>query len=123
MSEYNYYDVVYQSIEEYIKDNVSAAEYSSPEELEEHIIGDLLANDDITGAASGSYTCDTYSAEEYLCHNWQLLQKAVDYFGAEGNPIANGDVLIRCYLVSVMAGKVIRDIWNVLVKIQTKLEC
>lgn len=121
MSEYNYYDAVYQSIEEYIINNVSTVEYSNPEELEEHIINDLLSNDEITGAASGSYTCNTYNAEEFLCHNWQLLQEAVDYFGAEENPIAKGpeycDVLIRCYLVSAITGKVIRDIWNSLVKI------
>ena len=46
----------------------------------------------------------TWQAEEYLAHNWDLLEEALDEFGIDGcNPIAKGaewcDVTIRCYLL------------------------
>lgn len=59
-------------------------------------------DDSVTGNASGSYTFNSYTAEEYLCHNWDLLSEALDEFCVEvdlSNPEAM-DVTIRCYLLS-----------------------
>lgn len=58
-------------------------------------------DDSVTGNASGSYTFNSYTAEEYLCHNWDLLSEALNEFCAEvdlSNPEAM-DVTIRCYLL------------------------
>lgn len=58
-------------------------------------------DDSVTGNASGSYTFNSYTAEEYLCHNWDLLSEALNEFCAEAdlnNPEAM-DVTIRCYLL------------------------
>lgn len=65
---------------------------------------DLWIDDSVTGNASGSYTFNTYKAEEYLCHNLELLCKALEYFHkSEGDALNRGakfcDVTIRCYLL------------------------
>lgn len=59
----------------------------------------------MTGNASGSYTFNTWQAEEYLCHNMDLLEEACAEFGEDvGNAVECGaeycDVTIRCYLLS-----------------------
>lgn len=42
--------------------------------------------------------------EQYLAHNWDLLEEALDAFGEDENPIRKGaewcDVTIRCYLLA-----------------------
>lgn len=43
----------------------------------------LFACDSVTGNASGSYTFNTWTAEEYLCHNWELLGEALTEFGRD----------------------------------------
>jgi hypothetical protein len=58
----------------------------------------------VTGNASGSYTFNTYEAEENICHNLDLLEEALDEFGSgHGYLLDNGaeaaDVTIRCYLL------------------------
>lgn len=45
----------------------------------EDFLRDLLSEDDnVTGIKSGSYTLNQYEAEKNLCHNWNLVQLAIE---------------------------------------------
>ncbi len=102
-TDYNYMEAMIEDIKEYIKNEISLSDYSDRDELEEHLNETLWAKDSVTGNASGSYTCNTYKAEEYICHNLDLLAEATQEFGYDGNVLEKGaewcDVTIRCYLL------------------------
>lgn len=73
--------------------------------------------DDVTGNASGSYTFSTWQAEEYLCHNLDLLEEVLREFGYDGDYLlAQGvevaDVMIRCYLLSQVIADVLEEIMD-----------
>lgn len=73
--------------------------------LAEWLNDELWTEDSVTGNGSGSYTFNTYTAEENLCHNHDLLEEACDEFGQDiGQALKEGaefcDVTIRCYLLS-----------------------
>jgi len=66
-------------------------------------------DDSITGNASGSYTCNSGVAKEYVCDNMDLCKDALLEFCVEPEDIADHflnedweyfDVTIRCYLLS-----------------------
>lgn len=68
----------------------------------------------MTGNASGSYTFSTWQAEEYLAHNWDVLEEACAAFGADMGEVVkkgaeNADVLIRCYYLGAAIDKVLPD--------------
>lgn len=74
-------------------------------------INDLCWNSDqVTGNASGSYTCSTYEAECYICHNMHLYAEALDEFGVgpkdEYAP-ESIDVAIRCYVLDRVLNRAI----------------
>ena len=81
--------------------------------LEEKLNDDLWVCDSVTGNASGSYTFNAFTAEEYLAHNWDLLLEAIQEFGGECNPIEKGaewcDVTIRCYLLGSAISEVLDE--------------
>ena len=73
--------------------------------LAEWLNDELWTEDSVTGNGSGSYTFNTYTAEENLCHNHYLLEQACNEFGQDiGQAVEEGaefcDVTIRCYLLS-----------------------
>lgn len=111
---YNYYDAMKEDIHEYIRDHYTEEELSAllldTDEFSEKLHDDLWIVDSVTGNASGSYTFNTWKAEEYLCHNLDLLAEAVQEFGGDTDILKNGaeycDVTIRCYLL----GQVIPDV-------------
>ena len=99
--EYNYLENEIEDIKEYIKNNYEEEEI---EDLDSEELYDLLwTEDSVTGNGSGSYTFNTWKAEEYICHNMDLVQEAYEEFGYEGIPKDTGaeamDVTIRCYLL------------------------
>ncbi len=101
---YNYLEAMTEDIRDYIKNQVTLSDYSNREELEQHLNETLWMQDSVTGNASGSYTCNAYQAEEYICHNLDLLADACEEFGKDmGKALKNGaehcDVTIRCYLL------------------------
>ena len=114
MSEYNYMEAVKEDVMEYVKNEIDFSDFETIEELEEKLNDDLWTCDSVTGNASGSYTFSTYQAEENLCHNWDLLQEALEEFGNEENPIEKGaewcDVTIRCYLLGQAIAEVMEEI-------------
>lgn len=71
--------------------------------FEQRLNEDLWVCDSVTGNASGSYTFNAWQAEEYLCHNFDLLFEALQEFGnldiRELESAESCDVTIRCYLL------------------------
>ena len=106
---YNYYETVKEDIGNYITEN-----YTQEEIIEklldtnawhEELNDALWVDDSVTGNASGSYTFNTWQAEENLCHNLDILREALDEFGCDqSDALERGaeycDVTIRCYLLS-----------------------
>lgn len=105
MTNYNYKEALKNDIRDYIAENINLADYADTEELQEYLQDTLWAEDSVTGNGSGSYTFNTYQAEENIAHNWDLLQEALEEFGqSDINVLEKGaewaDVTIRCYLLS-----------------------
>ncbi len=91
--------------------------YEDVDEAFDQLYDDMWVNDSVTGNASGSYTFNTYKAEEYICHNLDLLEQAMNEFGCEDvNAIEKGaewcDVTIRCYLLSEILSEVLEKRWE-----------
>lgn len=101
MEKYNYREALMEDIRNYIKENDIRVTSDNRDELEEELRDTLWANDSVTGNASGSYTCNTWQAEEYLCHNLDLLDDACKEFCCEPkiDDPEDCDVTIRCYLL------------------------
>lgn len=108
MEKYDYYQEVKSDLTDFIKEHF---EDYTEQELYDYAIDD----DSVTGNASGSYWCNANSAAECLCHNWDLLEDALNCFGYE-NPISAGeeacDVIIRMYLV--------QQLWN---EVYNRVKC
>lgn len=105
---YDYHDSIREDIRAYIAENITIADYTR-EELEEHLNEVLWAEDSVTGNASGSYTFSRWAAEEYLCHNFDLLIDAMAEFGGSVDVLEDpesADVTIRCFLL----GECIADV-------------
>lgn len=96
MEQYNYYEAVKNDVMDYLKE--------TDERDYEKLYDDMFISDNVTGNASGSYYCNTWDAEEALCHNLDLLQEALECFGCGIEYLENGaeacDVTIRCYVLS-----------------------
>lgn len=117
---YDYREEVKNDVLEYIKENfdledMGIDEFNAPG-MKNRICEQILdRSGEITGADSGSYTCNSYRAEEYLAHNWNLLEEAMAEFGYSSvNPIGKGpewcDVLIREYLIPPVINEVVDDV-------------
>lgn len=105
MTNYNYLEAVTSDVLDYIKEEINLNEWKGNREgLEEKLNDKLWTVDSVTGNASGSYTFNTWEAEENLAHNWDLLAEALDEFGQDGTDVLRQgaeamDVTIRCYLL------------------------
>lgn len=112
-TDYNYMEAMTEDIKEYIKSEVTLSDYSDRDELEEYLNKTLWTVDSVTGNGSGSYTCNAYEAEEYICHNLDLLAETIHEFGCDENVLENGaewcDVAIRCYLLGQAIAEVLDD--------------
>jgi hypothetical protein len=111
---YDYREAVKEDILQYINDEINLEEFDTLDELEEKLNDELWTADSVTGNASGSYTFNTYEAEENICHNWELLEEALAEFGSEESPISKGaewcDVTIRCYLLGECIAAALEEI-------------
>lgn len=108
---YDYESAVREDVEQAIVDRYTVDELvtmlreDGRDSVEEKFNDDLWTDDAVTGNASGSYTFNTYAAEENLCHNMDLLAEVCAEFGGDvGDAIRRGaeycDVTIRCYMLS-----------------------
>lgn len=112
MEQYNYFENVKEDVKDYILENYTKEEIA--EGIDE---GDLydkaFLSDSVTGNASGSYTCNTWQAEENLAHNLDILADAMAEFGDNSNALQNGaewcDVTIRCYVLGQVIGEAIEE--------------
>ena len=91
--------------------------YEDASEAYDQLYDDFWINDSVTGNGSGSYTFNTYKAEEHICHNWELLEEALYEFGQRDfNPIEKGaewcDVIIRCYLLAEILTEVLESVFK-----------
>ena len=116
MEKYDYLSAVESDVREYIENNVNFHDYSDLYEMKEDLNEKLFVEDSVTGNASGSYTFNTWKAEEYLCHNLDLLAEANEEFGGSSDILSDGaeacDVTIRCYLLSQAIENVAPDMWQ-----------
>lgn len=114
---YNYRESVKLDVSEWVLYNVNMEDWKENREgLEEYLNETLWTEDSVTGNASGSYTCNTWKAEENLCHNWELIEEVASEFGCEpivSSGYENGpewwDVSIRCYLLGQAIAEVLDD--------------
>lgn len=117
MDKYDYRQAVRDDILDYIKEHDIKVTDKNREEVEGFLYNTLFVEDSVTGKASGSYTFNTWKAEEYLCHNLDLLAEAIDEFGADAGTYKDciesaetADVTIRCYLLTECLSSVLDEL-------------
>lgn len=101
---YDYRYNVCEDIRNYIEEHNIKVTADNRQDLYNDLYDDLFISDSVTGNASGSYTFNAYRAEEYICHNLDLLGEALNEFGCDTSYILERgaescDVTIRCYLL------------------------
>lgn len=103
LEKYNYLEQVTSDAKEAILERMDEWDFNDRDDLEQIANDELWTDDGVTGNASGSYYCNTWRAEEALCHNWDLLADAIEEFGGDVDILRQGaescDVTIRCYLL------------------------
>ena len=120
MSSYDYNYEMRQDVRNAIEEGYSLDEWRGRrDELEEKLNEALWIDDGVTGNVSGSYYCNSYKAMQAVMDNMELLQEALDEFGADYADIGCRfmvgdwdyfDVSIRCYLLSSVVADVLDDI-------------
>lgn len=111
---YNYLEQVTSDAKEAILERMDEWDFNDRDELEQVANDELWTDDGVTGNASGSYYCNAWKAEEAICHNWDLLEEAIDEFGGETDILRQGaefcDVSIRCYLLGQAIGAALDEL-------------
>lgn len=111
---YDYREAVKNDVLDYINSGIDFEEFDTLEELEEHLNEVLFVHDSVTGNASGSYTFNSWEAEENICHNLDLLAEALEEFGGSLDILKDGaeaaDVTIRCYLLGQCIAEALEEI-------------
>lgn len=116
--DYDYEKAVYDDVKaavEYDGYLDDTDNFDNFDDFREDLYDNLWIDDGVTGNGSGSYTADTYEAEDYICHNWDLFKEACGEFGEdEGEQFKRGiemcDVTIRCYLLGQCLDEVLEDL-------------
>ena len=114
MERYDYYENVLADVKEFINERgIESVTEENKDDLYEELYDDMFVSDSVTGNASGSYTFNTWEAEENLCHNMDLLKEALEEFGCGIDYLERGaeacDVTIRCYLLSQCLSKALDE--------------
>ncbi len=105
MEKYDYLEEVKNDVLTWIsRHDFDLKQNEDESELANTLYDKLFCEDSVTGNASGSYTCNSWEAEENICHNLDLLGEALAEFGCGLEYLAdNGaeacDVTIRCYVL------------------------
>lgn len=114
MERYDYFAAVKEDVLNYINENNIVVTSENRDEVEQDLNDTLFTCDDVTGNASGSYTFNAWTAEEYLCHNFELLEEALTNFGCDMSYLEKGaeacDVTIRCYLLGQAISEALDEI-------------
>lgn len=116
MEKYDYYKNVREDINQRLNEWLDfdrINDYSDIDEVINAVYDDFFNSDSITGNGSGSYTFNSWAAEENLCHNMDLLKEALDELGGELNDYIDSaeacDVTIRCYVLGQLVGEVVKE--------------
>lgn len=116
MEKYDYFKCVREDIQEKLNDwfdDHNIEDYSDIDEVINAVYDNFFNSDSITGNASGSYTFNSWQAEENLCHNMDLLKEALNEFGGELNDYIDSaeacDVTIRCYVFGQLVSEVVKE--------------
>lgn len=115
MSErYEYLEQITSDAKEAILEHMDEWEFNDRDELEQIANDELWTDDGVTGNVNGSYYCNAWKAEEAICHNWDLLEEALDEFGGDTDVLKQGaeacDVIIRCYLLGQAIGAALDEL-------------
>ena len=109
---YDYYENVKEDVKEYILENYEKDEIEGL--AFDELYDDMWTADSVTGNGSGSYTFNTWEAEENICHNLDLAAEAYEEFGYDGVKFEDGaeaiDVTIRCYLLGQVLNEVLDEL-------------
>lgn len=115
---YNYLVSVMEDVRQFINENYTLGEMieecEDKEAFFDKLYDECLMSDSVTGNASGSYYCNSWKAEDALCHNMDLLEEVCEYFdGDMGELIKRGaeycDVAIRCYILQPAIINILRS--------------
>lgn len=116
MEKYDYYKNVREDVKQRLNEWLDfdrINDYSDIDEVINAVYDDFFNSDSITGNGSGSYTFNSWAAEENLCHNMDLLKEALDELGGELNDYIDSaeacDVTIRCYVLGQLVGEVVKE--------------
>jgi len=116
MERYDYERAVKNDIRQYLEENWEKGKrITDDDRITLH--DDMFVDDSVTGNGSGSYTFNRNTAEEYVCHNLDLLGDALDEFCVDGVTLRKkmdgewADVIIRCMMLGRVEGEVF-DEWN-----------
>lgn len=116
MEQYDYFKSVKEDIQEKLNDwfdDHNIEDYSCIDDIVKDVHDKFFIDDSITGNASGSYTFNSWQAEENLCHNIDLLKDALNELGGELNDYIDSaeacDVTIRCYVLGQVIYEVVED--------------
>lgn len=118
---YNYYEEVKESGMDYIEENKELLldTFEDKNDLEEFLNDELFTSDSVTGNASGSFTFNRWTAQEYVTENIDLLKEACDEFGTDAETVGNWflseeletmDVAIRCYILGSAIADALEEI-------------
>lgn len=116
MERYDYYSAVKEDVKEVVMNDYNYIEElkNDRSDFEQRLNDGLFINDHVTGNGSGSYTFSTWQAEEYICHNMDLLKEACQEFGTDLADIIESaescDVTIRCYLLNQSISEVLDEL-------------
>lgn len=118
MTKYNYMEAVKEDVKNYIDNEINFEDFDSLEELEEKLNDELWTEDSVTGNASGSYTFNRVTAENYVNSNKELVNEMVDEFDCKkqvcdwwlNDNFESIDVSIRCYLLGSAISEVLDEL-------------
>mgnify|MGYP000742459912 CR=1 FL=1 len=118
MTKYNYMEAVKEDVKNYIDSEINFEDFDSLEELEEKLNDELWTEDSVTGNASGSYTFNRVTAENYVNSNKELVNEMVDEFDCKkqvcdwylNDNFESIDVSIRCYLLGSAISEVLDEL-------------
>ena len=118
MTKYNYMEAVKEDVKNYIDSEINFEDFDSLEELEEKLNDELWTEDSVTGNASGSYTFNRVTAENYVNSNKELVNEMDDEFDCKkqvydwylNDNFESIDVSIRCYLLGSAISEVLDEL-------------
>lgn len=112
MEKYDYFKAVKEDILAYLNENNIVVKENDIDDAYDTLYNELFVHDSVTGNASGSYTFNAWRAEEYICHNLDLLQDACNEFCCEPRLDSAEwcDVTIRCYILDECLRDVLNDV-------------